>query len=144
MVGAVASTRLQISPLAGLSAGWGLSEELEFSVEGLGTLPIASERYSLLQIYPGLSYKLDVLRIVPRISVGAGYAGALGDNTAHGALLLVGGGVNYLWDRTTQLGLGYAFSVIPGALGSGEEGALRVLQVPTHQIRLSLDYHWGY
>jgi hypothetical protein len=143
-VGVAGSTRLQASPLAGLSAGLGLSEQLEVSIDALAALPVSGEHFSLVLVQPTLAYKFDVLRWVPRVTVGAGYAGALGDTDAHGLSLGAGCGLNYLWDRSLELGLGYGVAVAPAALSTGQGGASDVLRSPSHLFRFTFDYRWGY
>ena len=134
-LGAAASSRVELSPGLAVRGAYGISSALDLQLEAFGSLlrGMPDEPF-LIQVYPSLVYKFDVVRWVPYVAVSAG-GFLLGAEPAKlGPSVGGGAGVEYLLDRSFSLGLGYQAHWLVG-----EDAA-----VPLHRLGVSATWRSGW
>jgi opacity protein-like surface antigen len=133
--GAAGSNHLEFGPLFGVVAGYGLSDAWDVDFSALVSFHDTRDTSSaLIRFVPGVVYKFDVVRWVPYLGAGIGYALVSQSSVQHDVSGDVLAGADYLWSRHWVSGLEYRVTL----------GTRAPLATPLHELLVSLEYQWGY
>lgn len=125
---------LPLGPEAAAWLSFGLLESFDLTLHtSLTTYREDSARKTLLVAEPSVLYKLDILRWVPYVGVGAGWAQHW-ERGSSGAFVFDGiVGVDYLLSRRWSARSEYRASFIADAA-----------DVPLSHLLFGVGFHWGY
>lgn len=137
-IGGAVTSRSELSPSLGLRGAYGLERNFELQLEATALWLQVDGRPLVTQLVPALSYRIDVVRWVPFLRVGAGPLVEWGAEAKAGALASGAVGADYIWDRSLALSLTYQADF--WLLGTRPESPV----LPAHRALLGITWSSGW